>query len=78
MIKDSGDITNFDALKFRPIYWYMRRKVITLADIGNIYAIMKTHRNKECVNCTYGVRDLLYAIKFIGKNRKSASKEYAI
>lgn len=78
MIKDSGDITDFDALKFRPIYWYMRRKVITLADIGNIYAIMKTHRNKECVNCTYGVRDLLYAIKFIGKNRKSASKEYAI
>lgn len=78
MIKDSGDITDFDTLKFRPIYWYMRRKVITLADIGNIYAIMKTHRNKECVNCTYGVRDLLYAIKFIGKNRKSASKEYAI
>ena len=78
MIKDSGDITDFDALKFRPIYWYMRRKVITLADIGNIYAIMKTHRNKECVNCTYGVRDLLYAIKFIGKNRKSASKEYQI
>ena len=78
MIKDSGDITDFDALKFRPVYWYMRRKVITLADIGNIYAIMKTHRNKECVNCTYGVRDLLYAIKFIGKNRKSASKEYAI
>lgn len=78
MIKDSGDITDFDSLKFRPIYWYMRRKVITLADIGNIYAIMKTHRNKECVNCTYGVRDLLYAIKFIGKNRKSASKEYAI
>ena len=78
MIKDSGDITNFDSLKFRPIYWYMRRKVITLADIGNIYAIMKTHRNKECVNCTYGVRDLLYAIKFIGKNRKSASKEYQI
>jgi hypothetical protein len=78
MIKDSGDITNFESLKFRPVYWYMRRKVITLADIGNIYAIMKTHRNKECVNCTYGVRDLLYAIKFIGKNRKSASKEYAI
>ena len=78
MIKDSGDITDFDSLKFRPIYWYMRRKVITLADIGNIYAIMKTHRNKECVNCTYGVRDLLYAIKFIGKNRKSASKEYQI
>jgi hypothetical protein len=78
MIKDSGDITNFESLKFRPVYWYMRRKVITLADIGNIYAIMKTHRNKECVNCTYSVRDLLYAIKFIGKNRKSASKEYAI
>ena len=78
MIKDSGDITDFDSLKFRPVYWYMRRKVITLADIGNIYAIMKTHRNKECVNCTYGVRDLLYAIKFIGKNRKSASKEYQI
>ena len=78
MIKDDGDRTNFDSIKFRPIYWYMRRKVITLADIGNIYAIMKTHRNKECINCTYGVRDLMYAIRFIQKNRKSASKEYAI
>jgi hypothetical protein len=56
----------------------MRRKVITLADIGNVYAIMKTHRNKECNDCTYGIMDLLYAVKFIGKNRKAASKEYAI
>ena len=78
MIKDDGDRTNFDSIKFRLLYWYMRRKVITLADIGNIYAIMKTHRNKECINCTYGVRDLMYAIRFIQKNRKSASKEYAI
>lgn len=78
MIKDEGDRTNFDSIKFRLVYWYMRRKVITLADIGNIYAIMKTHRNKECINCTYGVRDLMYAIRFIQKNRKSASKEYAI
>ena len=78
MIKDAGDRTNYDSVKFRPVYWYMRRKVITLADIGNVYAIMKTHRNKECNDCTYGIMDLLYAVKFIGKNRKAASKEYAI
>lgn len=78
MIKDAGDRTDYDSVKFRPVYWYMRRKVITLADIGNVYAIMKTHRNKECNDCTYGIMDLLYAVKFIGKNRKAASKEYAI
>ncbi len=78
MIKDKGDATDFESRKFRLLYWYMRQKVITLADIGNIYAIMKTHRNKECNNCTYGIKDLFYAIRFIGKNRKSASKEYAI
>lgn len=78
MIKDAGDRTNYDSVKFRPVYWYMRRKVITLADIGNVYAIMKTHRNKECNDCTYGIMDLLYAVQFIGKNRKAASKEYAI
>ena len=78
MIKDAGDRTNYDSVKFRMVYWYMRRKVITLADIGNVYAIMKTHRNKECNDCTYGIMDLLYAVKFIGKNRKAASKEYAI
>ena len=78
MLKDAEDKTDFSSLKFRLVYRYMRKKVITLADIGNIYAIMKTHRNKDCVNCTYGVRDLLYAVKFIRKNRTSASKEYEI
>jgi hypothetical protein len=78
MLKDEKDRTDFTSLKFRLVYKYMRRKVITLADVGNIYAIMKTHRNKDCVNCKYGVRDLLYAVKFIKKNRTSASKEYEI
>lgn len=78
MLKDEKDSTDFTSLKFRLVYKYMRRKVITLADVGNIYAIMKTHRNKDCVNCKYGVRDLLYAVKFIKKNRTSASKEYEI
>ena len=78
MLKDADDKTDFTSLKFRLAYRYMRKKIITLADIGNIYAIMKTHRNKDCVNCTYGVRDLLYAVKCIRKNRTSASKEYEI
>lgn len=78
MLKDKDDTTDFTKWKFRLVYWYMRHKVITLADIGNIYDIMKTHRPKKCANCAYTVRDLLYAVKYIGKNRSSASKEYEI
>lgn len=78
MLKDKGDLTDFEQWKFRVVYWYMRYKVITLADIGNIYAIMKTHRPKKCETCRYTVGDLLYAVKYIGKNRMSASKEYEI
>lgn len=77
-VKDPSDNTNFASLKFMPIYWYMRRKTITLADIGNIYCIMKTHRSKRCSECTYTVGDILYAIKCICNNRRSASKEYEL
>jgi hypothetical protein len=60
------------------MYWYMRRKVITLADIGNIYSIMRLHRTKKGDSFKYTVGDLFYAVRYIGKNRKSASKEYEL
>lgn len=77
-IKDKEDPTVFDSWKFRLVYWYMRRKVITLADISNIYSILKTHRKEDGKNRKYGIRDLLYAIKYISRNRSSANKEYEI
>lgn len=77
-LRSENDTTDFESVKFRLVYWYMRRKVITLADLGNIYDIMRIHRvKKECV-VRYGVKDLLYAVRFIGKNRSSASKEYSL
>lgn len=77
-LKDADDATDFESFKYRIVYWYMRHKVITLADIGNIYSILKTHRGKPCRNCTYGVRDLLYAVKMIIKNRSTANKDYVL
>ncbi len=77
-LRSDGDKTDFTSRKFRPMYWYMRRKVITLADIGNIYSIMRLHRTKQGDSFKYTVGDLFYAVRYIGKNRKSASKEYEL
>jgi len=77
-LKKEGDLTNFTSFKFRPIYRYMRHKVITLADLGNIYDILRIHRKKDGDAIRYTVMDLIYAVRFIGKNRSSASKEYEI
>ena len=77
-LKKDGDLTDFTSFKFRPIYRYMRHKVITLADLGNIYDILRIHRKKAGDAIRYTVMDLIYAVRFIGKNRSSASKEYEI
>jgi SpoVK/Ycf46/Vps4 family AAA+-type ATPase len=77
-LKKEGDLTDFTSFKFRPIYRYMRHKVITLADLGNIYDILRIHRKKSGDAIRYTVMDLIYAVRFIGKNRSSASKEYEI
>lgn len=77
-LRSENDTTDFESVKFRLVYWYMRRKVITLADLGNIYDIMRIHRVKKEGVVRYGIKDLLYAVRFIGKNRSSASKEYSL
>ena len=77
-IRSENDTTNFESVKFRLVYWYMRHKVITLADLGNIYDIMRIHRPKSEENAAYTIKDLIYAVRYIGKNRSSASKEYEI
>lgn len=77
-IKDPDDCTDFTSSRFKPVYWYMRRKVITLADLGNIYDILRIHRRKKGDKLRYNIRDLLYAVKYIGRNRASASKEYEL
>ena len=77
-LKVEGDQTDYTAKKFGLLYRYMRHKVITLADLGNIYNILRIHRAKNSDTFTFSIRDLLYAVRFIGKNRSSASKEYEI
>lgn len=76
-LRVDGDVTDFTSIKFRLVYVYMRHKVITLADLGNIYDIMRIHRQKKGA-VRYTIKDLLYAVRYIGKNRSSASKEYEI
>ena len=77
-LRSDDDKTNFESAKFRMVYWYMRHKVITLADLGNIYSIMRIHRPKPADNVRYTIKDLIYAVRYIGQNRSSASKEYEI
>lgn len=73
-VKDDG--TNYAAWRFRLLYRYMRFKRITLADVSNLYDIMRIHRAEN--RSRFGVKDMFYAIRCLSKNRSNADKEYAL
>lgn len=75
-IQVKDDRTNYAAWRFRPLYRYMRLKRITLADVSNLYDIMRIHRTEN--RSRYGVKDMFYAIRCLSKNRSNADKEYAL
>lgn len=75
-IQAKDDKTNYAAWRFRPLYRYMRFKRITLADVSNLYDIMRIHRDES--KAKYGVKDMLYAVRCLSKNRSNADKEYAL
>ena len=54
----------------------MRLKRITLADVSNLYDIMRIHRAEN--RTRFGVKDMFYAIRCLSKNRSNADKEYAL
>lgn len=75
-IQVKDDRTNYAAWRFRPLYRYMRLKRITLADVSNLYDIMRIHRAEN--RSRFGVKDMFYAIRCLSKNRSNADKEYAL
>lgn len=75
-IQVKDDRTNYAAWRFRPLYRYMRFKRITLADVSNLYDIMRIHRAEN--RSRFGVKDMFYAIRCLSKNRSNADKEYAL
>ena len=75
-IQVKDDRTNYAAWRFRPLYRYMRLKRITLADVSNLYDIMRIHRAEN--RTRFGVKDMFYAIRCLSKNRSNADKEYAL
>lgn len=76
-IRRTGDKTNFRSWKFRPLYAYMRMKCITLADIANLYDILCISRSKDG-KAKFGLSDVLYAVRYLLKNRSNAEKDYAL
>lgn len=76
-IRREGDATNFRSMKFKPLYAYMHRKRITLADTANLYDILCISRKREGKN-KFGVRDVFYAVRYLLKNRSNADKDYKI
>lgn len=75
-IQVKDDRTNYAAWRFRLLYRYMRLKRITLADVSNLYDIMRIHRAEN--RSRFGVKDMFYAIRCLSKNRSNADKEYAL
>ena len=75
-IQVKDDRTNYAAWRFRLLYRYMRFKRITLADVSNLYDIMRIHRAEN--RSRFGVKDMFYAIRCLSKNRSNADKEYAL
>ena len=76
-IRREGDATNFRSMKFKPLYAYMHRKRITLADTANLYDILCISRKREG-KAKFGVRDVFYAVRYLLKNRSNADKDYKI
>ena len=76
--KGTNDCTNYRSLWFYPVYRYMKAKSVTLADLSNIYDILRI-RCKKTGTCTkFGIRDMLNAAKTIVRNKKNADKEYKL
>lgn len=78
--RDSKDHTNYNAAKFSLVFRYMRKCKVTLADLKNIYDYMIISHNttKHSDTMTFGVFDMLRAIKMVSDNKTNASKNYTI